>query len=410
MVPESISAFDEVALTEYFNRAIPRPRWRPWLASLEDLHVGIKGVKIGGLRKVFRKATEPGRYGLAAWKWLRPNRPCPGLDELPAIQAFAGLEHVHAQTFALRLMNRCREIVREHPQLERWVLLRIAALEYVVHPVSAPIPDELRDSSIMLRASLFQAQHLCWQAPKDAGLLARRILSRAMEGAARAAVQAFGAGEGTLSSNLMVPMKGPTIFAPTDVARANHERAEELWRGLDFERRLVIVGETRRAMHLGFWVPLVRGDRDALLPGAPTAFDHGEGAAVFKDDLPALVGFPAAVEARWRSFMTERFRDRLFVALPFRAPDGTGAHVTPAVLNVNVSASDIGPWRRAYHPEWLRFARDRVQPFVEIAFGALMVILAQETQEIPALATGSDPWDSLPAVVPRLTAGRNDEQ
>jgi hypothetical protein len=157
-------------------------------------------------------------------------------------------------------------------------------------------------------------------------------------------------------------------------------------------------------------VPIVHGEGEVLLPGAPTAFDHGEGAVVFKDDLPALVGFPAVVEAKWRAFMTERFRDRLFVALPFRAPDGTGGHVTPGVLNVNVTAADVGPWRRAYHPEWLRFARDRVQPFVEIAFGALMVILAQEADGRPPLATGSDAWDTLPELVPRLIAGGDDER
>ncbi len=83
--------------------------------------------------------------------------------------------------------------------------------------------------------------------------------------------------------------------------------------------------------------------------------------------------------------MERRFRERLFVSLPFRATDGQGRRVTPAVLNVNVDAADVAVWRRAYHPEWLVVARDRAQAFVEIAYGSLLLILAGSRASFPRI-------------------------
>lgn len=141
-----------------------------------------------------------------------------------------------------------------------------------------------------------------------------------------------------------------------------------------------------------------------MLPGAPTAFVHLEGDVIFKDDLPPLRGFGERIEARWRSYMAERFRQTLFVSLPFRAPDGVGGYIAPAVLNVNADANDLSRWKRAYHREWLAVARERVRPFVEIAMFAVLTILNTRAPDV-RLDTGSEGWDTLPTVGPQLALG-----
>ncbi len=401
----AISIFNDEALKEHFKDAVRRPRWWPWLGALDEaIKVDIKvgPVKLAKFREVFRKLSEGGRYAFAAWRWLRPNTPCPGTGEVPGLQVLAGLDHLNPQDFAKRLIERCKELIRQHPRLERWAQYRIAALDFLAYPPTRP-PSELPDAAISLRNLLMRAHHLHYVVPDVAQRLAQMTVVTAMKGAANAAVQAFGCENSAVSANLMVPVSTSSPFAPTDVARVNAAHAEELWLGLSSDRRLLIVAETPGSNHRGFWVPLVRGDGGVWLPGAPTAFGQQEGHAVFKDDLPPLKGFGQAVESRWKAYMMNHFQEQLFVSLPFRAPDGLG-YVTLGVLNVNVDAREIRPWFRAYQPEWLHVARDRVRPFVEIALWALLVMLAG-MDDAPRLDTGSDHWDTLTSMVPRLTKG-----
>jgi hypothetical protein len=224
-------------------------------------------------------------------------------------------------------------------------------------------------------------------------------MRHAMEAAAIAVAKALGAENSGVSANLMVPVSGAAEWMPTPEIRRNGDRSRALWAGLNSENRLLIVAQTAGAEHVGFWVPLARAERGGpWLPGAPTAFRHGRGDAVFKEDLPPLSGFPDAVAARWKAYMITHFAQRMFVSVPFVAPKGGpgASRVVVSVLNVNVDAADLTGWRRASHPEWLKVARDRSRPFVEIAFEALIVMSAEPGADAPALNTGWVEFDSLP--------------
>jgi len=228
---------------------------------------------------------------------------------------------------------------------------------------------------------------------------------QAMHAAALSVTQALGIeGTSSLSANLMVPFSGDVEFP----ANENWTRATDLWAGADASKRLVVVGETEGSAHAGFWVPATRGEGGAVLPGAPTAYVHLEGDAVFKDDLPHLTGFGERIEARWRSYMLDGFRQKLFVSVPLRAPNGVGGYIAPAVLNVNADAQDVTRWKRAYHREWLALVGERVQPFVEIAMTSWLITLNHERPDA-RLGTGSEAWDTLPAVGPQLALGDGHE-
>jgi hypothetical protein len=397
---DGISIHDTRAVADYFERAVKRP-WLPFKAVPAQVEVEIAKVpvKIAFSKEAWRSLTAGKRYSRAAWMWLRPAEPRLTTKDLAGLRAAVGLDHVHLQTFALRVIEACREITRDHAQLMPWGEYRVAALEFEAHPPPAPAA-ELIETATRLRSLNIRAHHLHYAAPSDAQVLARQTVDAALEGAGRAVMQLFTAEEGAFSANLMVPIVSTDVpYKPTPVAGRNAEIASALWGGIQAERRLVVVGETRRSSHLGFWIPLARGEHGAVLPGAPTAFLQSRGHAVFKDDPPPLTGFGEAMQLRWRQYMATEFRERLFLSLPYLYPD-RGTLRPVAVLNVNVDTTDLSGWLRAHHKEWLRLARDRVQPFVEIAMAALVLILAAG-RGIPRLDSGSDDWDTLPSVVPR---------
>jgi hypothetical protein len=403
----AISLHDQRGLETAFDRLVARPRWRPWLKAFDkgaSSTLQISGVKIGPILSIFRDMTEGGRYRSAAWNWLRPNKPCPALCDLGMVQANAGLDHFPRQEFAKRLVDNCRAVARDQTQLARWVRCREAALEFAATP-PGDLPAELADGQVFLRRELTRATLLSLSDPKAAAAVAHSIARNAMNGAARAVNHVLGSDGSSLSANLMIPVHR-AVTVPIGLApnAANALMAETLWSGVEADVRLVIVAETQGSNHAGFWVPVAKGQGGEVLPGATRAFLHREGDVVFKDDLPPLRGFSLDVERKWMGFMNQEFNHQLFVALPFRAPDGAGGHAVPAVLNVNVETSDVGRWGRAHHPEWLATARCRAQPFIEIALGALLVRL-HVTRNPLALATGSEAWDTLIGVVPRASLG-----
>lgn len=402
----AISIFDIAAVRDQLALAAPRPIGKVLfsvLARSAGSDVTVAGVKLSPWLKLVCRLTEGQRYRLALFLWLRPDPPCPGLEDIEAIRKDACLTDVDRGVFLKRLRDDCRELMRVQPRLANWLQLRVGLLDWALTPMWER-PEEIEDSQVVLRTLLTRANHLHWQTPREAQRLASLIVRNAMEGAALALASAVGNKGEKVSANLMAPVQatGP-LFMPGNAAAANaNERAEALWEGIDAEHRLLIVAETRDSNHLGFWIPIARGEGGNPLPGAGSAFLRGDGDTVFKDDLPPFQGFPAKVEARWRSFMVEQFQEKLFVSIPFRAPNGTaGSRITPGVLNVNVDAVDTALWRRAYHPEWLRLARREVQPFIEIALSALLIMLAG-VDDPPSLDTGSDAWDRLPVVVPKL--------
>ena len=397
---EPISTYDSDALSDYFRASVKRPRWWPWLGRLDELNVEVAAgkVKVPKLKEAWRNLTDGQRYAYAAWRWLRPSTdtesPAPSLDDLPSIQRAAGLDHVSPSEFAERLAVECKECAPEHPRLGRWVSRRFALLEYRFRPPLAGTPAHAREALHGHHLALLRAARISASDLGGAAELAGDILTKAMDGAAAEAKRTFGAGECHLSANLMVPLSGHhELLDDEGVAIRNAESAERLW-GQEYAlgKRLVIVAETKGAKHVGFWVPCTRGGGGEALPGAGAAFEHGEGAAVFRDDLPPLRGFSREMQARWHAHMLSDFGEGLFFSLPFRPSYGASG-ATAAVLNVNISARDLKPWRRAYHPEWLCAARDGAEPFVAVACQALMLMWSH----VDGLRfdTGAPEWDTL---------------
>jgi hypothetical protein len=401
-----LSIHDSAALAEYFDRRLKPSKWKTGFKSIDsiaklDVAIDVGPVKVHRLTELVRDLTLEPRLNFATLKWLRPHEPTMKLSELAGLGELAGLDHLHAADFATRLIHRSTELMRQHPLLANWVLHRNAALEFVARPPKASVPEELVDWELQLRHALMRAHLLARSSRGIAANAAARVMRHAMEAAAIAVAKALGAENSGISANLMVPVSGAAEWMPNEDTRRNAERALALWEGLDSAHRLLIVAQTAGVEHLGFWVPVARAQRGGLwLPGAPTAYRHGQGDAVFKEDLPPLSGFPDAVATRWKAYMFGHFAQRMFVSLPFVAPRGGpgGARMVVSVLNVNVEASDLSGWRRASHPEWLKVARDRSRPFAEIAFEALVVMLAESGADAPVLNTGSVEFDSLPGL------------
>lgn len=404
-MPPPISIYDKARLADYFTQHVPPSKWRSRFQVFDDVggtEIRLSWLKLGKFipEAVFRRWTEEDRVNFASLIWIRPHEPCPSLSELPHIQSRAGLAHLDKAELARRLIHRARELARDHPPLRNWIQDRIAALEYLTAPPVPETPQELLDSAGTQRLSLLRL-HLVARSGSEVRTVADLLMREAMEAAARAVAGALNLEDGNVSANLMIPLAASHLPPSQNrVVMENRRLAEELWRGLAATARLHIVAETRGTRHAGFWVPLARGDRSLVLPGAPAAYTNLRGDAVFKDDLPPLTGFSDAVAARWRSFITDQFAQRMFVSLPFLAPrGGTGrGRVVMCVLNVNVDAADMSGWYRARHPEWLKVARARSQPFVEIAFEALVLLLAESGTRMARLDTGSDLLDTLPEI------------
>jgi hypothetical protein len=410
-VPEPmrpLPTHDHVTLNERFER-VPRPKWARIFGridgAIDDVNdLNVVPVNIGFVKRIYRAASEGWRYSVAAWRWLRPARPALKLESLPGLQSLVGMDHVGVDTFATCLIEQCNETARDHPGLALWIANRVALLEYIARPPAAP-DEDLKVAPMALGRLMMQAQYKRTADPEGAVALAQEVLSRAMHGAAHAVRSAFGAEDVDLNANLMFrcPHR-PPIAAGDTRAQANARCGESLWGPQPADTPcLVIVAESTNSRHLGFWIPMIKDEAGACLPGAPLAFTNRVGAAVFKDDLPPLKSFGGGLELRWLSYMATEFRDMLFVSVPFRIPRGGKGRDTVAVLNVNVTPNDIAPWRRAYHAEWLKLARDRAEPFLDVAANALLLLTGKDPMAI--IDSASPLWDKLPQEAPRRLIG-----
>jgi hypothetical protein len=421
--PNEISTFSPKELEDYFDRNVEVPHnfWLPNMdATVEKLSVGWGGVtlNLGKLQELFVRWTSTSRYQYAACKWLRPNEPCLTIDDLVGLQRLVGLGHVDRNGFVSELVGSCREISRNHKRLGKWIRKRLALLEYIT---AAPAFQEgFRAGKLLLRHRLVQTLNYVWQGhePDKARHLADELASEALKLAGVAAVAVFGKSKAgcRFSANLMLPVtceaqEGPA-YVPTKIAESNYRTAAGLWEACPRANKyLLVVAETERAEHEGFWVPVVKGEDGRYLPGAPEAFAERIGSAVFQDDLPPLVGFPKKVVAAWQSYIRNRVQERLFVSIPFLVPIGNDWPAI-AVLNVNADPPDEDGWWRAYHREWLTLAKDWVAPFVEIARWAVLIkfqVVGTMVRGI-TIDTGSPNWDYLPVTrVPKSLPGGHHE-
>lgn len=382
-----ISTYSIQELRDYFEREVSRPAWRPWLREMDNLDAGIKAgpVSIGKFRELFRGLTSAGRFRYGAWRWIHPTPPYLDLADVASLQRAAGLDHLERSLFVHRLEDVLKEMIRDHPQLTLWIQRRLALLNHSGSP--SKLSQDLEDLAFRLRFSLAQAISAAPINPGEAANLADDICFDALGAAAEAARQVLGKGGCRFSANLMVPApikdRGGPGFTPTTAAENNARIAADLWEDLSrsSESCLVIVAETMGADHLGFWIPLRRGDGGKALPGAPTAYFGLEGSAVFAEDLPPLEGFTKTLERQWHAYMGRQFREALFVSLPLVVPADEGGRKTIAVLNVNADPPPDDGWRRAYHKEWLAEATARVGAFIEIALYAINVGMAINSPE-----------------------------
>lgn len=392
-------------LETYFDRHLPEPK-ASWLWELIAAVGGTK-IKYRGIEwtipktTIFKSFTEHA-YKVAARGWLRPHQPAMQLDDLRALQSQLGQQNLSSNEFRAELRRQCLEFERSHAPLRLWIENRLALLEFLDRSVEE-IPEELSVVSISFQQAFLRATGLLAHGDYDGAIqIAKEISAGALEAAAEATRQVLGKGGCGFSANLMVPMRIDRALLAVDpdhpAALRNHELARTLWSRLNPERCLIVAAETRGADHIGFWVPLIRGEGSRDLPGASRAFYNYIGSAVFKDDIPTLWGFPDELSAPWRNYIRNDFREHMFVSLPLVVPKGsagTGSLVV-AVLNVNADPPVEDGWRRAYHREWLELARKRATPFVLVAFQACLLRLeAQQLagKEYGVLDTGASTWN-----------------
>ncbi|MFZ0680768.1 hypothetical protein [Candidatus Binatus sp.] len=398
-------------LVDYFDQRLParKSKWLALVASseTEDLKLEIGPLKIPFPARAFRIVGRSILLSEAARRWLRPNFPCLSVADLGRLQREAALDDVDLAAFASEIKYECLQLSRDHPELMFWIRKRTALLDYILEPPKQPSSESLR-GVIGLHQGLMQAVSYVYSMDNMEAVagMADDLSATALNAAAQEVCSILGKGPCYVNANLMVPLKmtngSEPVFSPAGTTAAV-ERSNKLWAGRTSAARcLMVVAETEDAGHLGFWVPLARTADGGDLPGAPTAYFRLSGDAVFKDDLPDLIGFADDLNRDWQDYIVKHLHEDLFVSLPFLvpgAPPPSSATTVAAVLNVNVRPSDAESWRRGYHKEWKDIATGRAAPFIEVAFHAFLVKMEAYRRaggSFVPLDTGVKPWNTLP--------------
>ena len=406
-----LSSYDLTSLNSYFSN-LPAPgSWFPWIPGLDsvvqDVTVEYQGVKakVGGFKGWYQSITATERFAFATWKWLRPAEPTLSLKELSGLQKAAGLDHLTFQEFLLELRSRCREFQRNHSTMSKWVRKRIALMDYAIDGVPT-YPRELVEAQSGLLFQYTQANHLIWQDPEEAQNATDNLIRDLLLTAAGAALSAFSNEYRgwNCSANIMLPFNAENL---PQVGRFLN--AQTVW-GVPEGRCLSVVTDTS-SENIGFWVPL-RKTGGYSTPGAAMAFNHLEGSAVFKDDLPPLPGLSTAVVSAWTTYMQNIFEDTMFVSIPLSVIDGHG-NSPIAVLNINVSPPPNSEeiWR-ACQPEYLKEAQARAATYLTQLI--LTYQLGQRArgirgQDILLLESAAEEWNDVPGL-PRFEVVENDTE
>jgi hypothetical protein len=259
--------------------------------------------------KNFRGLIADEKHERVAWEWLQPDT---RLEDLERLQRSVELNYPDTKTFARELSNLCRKIVREAPELEKWVRRRVSLLEYEFNP-PPNLPQELLEVYLSLRFSLNEISRYIGDDTLEDDLgNTEMILDQALASAAYLTHRILGSKEDGIElwANLMLPLKNQPEALRTKLrgeqAIANYNRASQLWEACSAASKvLVVLAETNdENKHIGFWIPIARSSNHNPLPGAPTAYSRYEASAVFRDDLPSLDDFSPALETNWRSYRT----------------------------------------------------------------------------------------------------------
>ena len=366
-------------LEMYFDASVPTSRVeflaRAAGAETEDVSFDFVYFKFPLPARLIRHFGRGYLNRAAARRWLDPHMPCLFASDITQLRHQLGLDDVEVAEFLDAMKQCCREVQRSHPQLRLWVAARIALLDFIADADDHHAPESVK-AALLLRHRLLQVISYLYSLRPVAlvAASAEELSAAALTAAGQELCLCLGTGPCEYNANLMVPIPFNEMELNVYREMAAAARAETVWSKCSpFDRCLIVAAETERAGHIGFWVPLARGTGGEYLAGAPRAFMSMSSTAVFKADLPDLVGFPPAVNDTWRSYMSDHFHQDLFVSVPFLVPGATGIGTKVAcVLNVNVQSQDEN-WCRAYHREWLNIVTPRVAPFIEIALYATLV-------------------------------------
>ena len=393
---ENISAVQ----AEFNKISIPRTWWplAPSVATVVEEAAGEYKPLVQVFANGYRSLSEKYRIDLAAWKWLRPAQPLMQVAEVRDLRASVGLHYMSpVSKFTKSVIVRCREYARNNPELQLWIRRRISLLELVDR-----LPDEQDTFDAIAQSFQFRYSTIIHSLYQDQGTairLSRELTSDALRSAALAALDVLCIDTSQLDfdANLMVPVDpsvGPEVFGD------RWKQSIDLWDD-EKEKRLVVVAETS-AKYYGFWVPLLRGDENASLPGAPTAYRYGKGSAVFRDDLPVFHNFPKKLKNKWDAYVEGEYKHDMFISIPLMFAKADGAK-TVAVMNIDLNVNgENGLWR-AYHTEWLELSKKRASRFLEFV---LLGFLAEQTalgshQALRKIASDVDRWNQLPGSPPQ---------
>lgn len=306
----AIRTHEQGELQNYFDTYLPpkRSRLLALFAGAEDadLNFEIRGFKIPFRAKAVRYFARPFLRSEAARRWLSPNSPCVGVDELEQLQRELALTDVDLDGFAREMKSECIQISRAHPELSLWIRRRLSLLDFVVEPPKQMSTESVRvQTGLHLRLLQVVSYAYGLDDPAAIAAMADELSATALDAAAQEVCSILGNGPAAVNANLMVPLDASRIVFNFNPGSSDAvERASRLWQTRVVARRcLMVVAETERAGHLGFWVPLARGAGGSDLPGAPTAFFRLSGDAVFKDDLPDLIAFPQDLGRYWQEYI-----------------------------------------------------------------------------------------------------------
>lgn len=421
-MPEPFLTDDLAGIDEYFRRSYKCPYKWPWLETFEGLAAEakpeLKVAKIVSLSVpagFFRRRTLPSRYKYATWHWLSPNQKM-RLADVQLLKNISGLNHVSDnEVFARQLILYCTRVKAEHPQLARWIERRSALLEKLaVHQTE--IPSEAVNAQALalhrLAADLMAEKRgvsLVTDVEDLRDILAV-IASEALRVLSRSGQKC------RLSANLMIrtvlsdEVRSGTFLIghstrPADVAA-------RVW-GEDGQATecLVVVAETVKDKHAGFWVPLIRSGNGETLPGACRAYSYDCATAIFKHDLPDLtrLGFSASINERWNNYLTTCFEERLFVSFPIRTPlrRGSSSNVA-AIVNINANPLDRDDWSRAYHREWLDVVEKNISILCALGCYSFLADTINTPMGTKLIDTRSDIVKMIPYIQPKLLSVRKD--